>query len=836
MMGNVCTADGRKAAARERFVDGAGCVAACLGAEDAMGTYAQMMQQLEMEYMPSAGRHDSSCNASYGYPDCCSCLSDEYPGDWHNGDCCGHCTATCAARGASTTFPAPPPTPPAHELAMECYSNCSIDMSAMSEGSEPQLSQEQQICLATCLMPGNGQGGMDRASMEVPGLSMGGGGMDLSNFQLPKKAKAQMMRAICRFKDTMQCAMGGSGAQACKDKDDEEEQGNERPGNSERAGNNGLQTGMPEMNAIREGIGSMIRGGARGVGGNGTGGMDPDMVRGTMQQMMQGGGGGRSMGPDQVRNMMGGMMRNRSRAGLAEMAQELMARDADGASLMDSMRRDDVQAMLSALSGAESEAGAADMIRDGLRGVRPADLESVDEDTLRSGMRTMYGSMRLENLEDVARDLTMDLNLTADVVDELDNMTEGQLAEVFEDAIAGERGARLRGMASRMLANNNRTMANMDAQMSRSLLMNMTRSMTNESLRNTAQGMVRRGVREGGMDEDGLRSVMNNMMSGRDKADMARIANRTMSNIDSDGLADMFEAMMGEVDEDSVGQMIGVMEGMGADLGDMGDMMDMDGMMDMVVDMIGMGFGDLIDGMLESMLTECDRPIPSVKMRMKMRVADPAAFVANRDSWTAVEKAVARQANVGEGDVEVELTVASDRRLADGRWLQSGGVDIDSTIHAETEDDVAGLAQNVGAIDSAALQSDMAEELQNAGVDAQVTVDGEITMEENTETAVEASTAFAEEQAEEEQQIAMAAQQEEQEIQAEIQAETTGGNSPSIAGGNGEVSSEGGGSAGSGTGTSGNSTGGGSSGFENSGAQKAAVLSGALVSLLAFAM
>merc|ERR1719223_2669711 len=250
------------------------------------------------------------------------------------------------------------------------------------------------------------------------------------------------------------------------------------------------------------------------------------------------------------------------------------------------------------------------------------------------------------------------------------------------------------------------------------------------------------------MDEDGLRSVMNNMMSGRDKADMARIANRTMSNIDNDGLADMFEAMMGEVDEDSVGQMIGVVEDIGADLGDMG------GMMDMVGDMIGMDFGDLIDGMLESMLTECDRPIPSVKMRMKMRVADPAAFVANRDSWTAVEKAVARQANVREGDVEVELTVASDRRLADGRWLQSGGVDIESTIHAETEDDVAVLAQNVGAIDSAALQSDMAEELQNAGVDAQVTVDGEITMEENTETAVEASTAFAEEQAEEEQQIA----------------------------------------------------------------------------------
>merc|ERR1719329_1269907 len=750
MMGNVCTADGHKAAALERFVDGAGCVAACPGAEDAMGAYAQMMQQLEMEYMPSAGRHDSSCDSSYGYPDCCSCLSDEYPGDWHNGECCGHCTATCAARGASATSPAPPPT----------------------------------------------------GSMRP--------GMDLSNFRLPEKAKAQMMRAICRFKDTMQCAMGGSGARACKDKDDnEEEQGNERPGSSERPGNNSLQNGMPEMNAIREGIGSMIRGGARGVGGNGTGGMDSDMVRGAMQQMMQGGGGGRGMLPDQVRNMMGGMMRNRSRAGLAEMAQELMARDADGASLMDSMRRDDVQAMLSALSGAESEAGAADVIRDGLRGVRPADLESVDEDTLRSGMRTMYGSMRLENLEDVARDLTMDLNLTADVVDELDNMTEAQLAEVFEDAIAGEWGARLRGMASRMLANNNRTMANMDAQMSRSLLMNMTRSMTNESLRNTAQGMVRRGVREGGMDEDGLRSVMNNMMSGRDKADMARIANRTMSNIDSDGLADMFEAMMGEVDEDSVGQMIGVMEGMGADLGDMGDMMDMDGMMDMVVDMIGMDFGDLIDGMLESMLTECDRPIPSVKMRMKMRVADPAAFVANRDSWTAVEKAVARQAGVDDGDVEVELTVASDRRLADGRWLQSGGVDIESTIHAETEDDVAVLAQNVGAIDSAALQSDMAEELQNAGVDAQVTVDGEITMEENTETAVEASTAFAE------------AQQEEQEIQAEIQAETTGGNSPSIAGGNGEVSSEGGGSAGSGTGTSGNSTGGGSSGFENSGAQKA---------------
>merc|ERR1719329_1502388 len=212
---------------------------------------------------------------------------------------------------------------------MECYSNCSIDMSAMSEGSEPQLSQEQQICLATCLMPGHGQGGMDRASMEVPGLSMGGGGMDLSNFQLPKKAKAQMMRAICRFEDTMQCAMGGSGAQACKDKDDEEEQGNERPGNSERAGNNGLQTGMPEMNAIREGIGSMIRGGGKG------------------------GGGGRSMGPDQVRNMMGGMMRNRSRAGLAEMAEELMARDADGASLMDNMPRDSVTTMaLSALTGA----------------------------------------------------------------------------------------------------------------------------------------------------------------------------------------------------------------------------------------------------------------------------------------------------------------------------------------------------------------------------------------------------------------------------------------------------------------------------------------------------
>jgi len=27
--------------------------------------------------------------------DCCTCKSDEYPGDWDNGKCCGHCTSVC---------------------------------------------------------------------------------------------------------------------------------------------------------------------------------------------------------------------------------------------------------------------------------------------------------------------------------------------------------------------------------------------------------------------------------------------------------------------------------------------------------------------------------------------------------------------------------------------------------------------------------------------------------------------------------------------------------------------------------------------------------------------
>jgi len=35
---------------------------------------------------------------------CCDCKSDEYPGDWDNGQCCGHCTETCTkpTKGAKT--------------------------------------------------------------------------------------------------------------------------------------------------------------------------------------------------------------------------------------------------------------------------------------------------------------------------------------------------------------------------------------------------------------------------------------------------------------------------------------------------------------------------------------------------------------------------------------------------------------------------------------------------------------------------------------------------------------------------------------------------------------
>lgn len=38
---------------------------------------------------------------------CCGCLSDEYPGDWNNGDCCGHCTVACGPMSSPAT-PAPP--------------------------------------------------------------------------------------------------------------------------------------------------------------------------------------------------------------------------------------------------------------------------------------------------------------------------------------------------------------------------------------------------------------------------------------------------------------------------------------------------------------------------------------------------------------------------------------------------------------------------------------------------------------------------------------------------------------------------------------------------------
>merc|ERR1719261_1851146 len=55
----------------------------------------------------SPNEYNSPSCPSEEHDHCCNCLSDEYPGDWDNGYCCGHCTAVCNARPAPATGGSP---------------------------------------------------------------------------------------------------------------------------------------------------------------------------------------------------------------------------------------------------------------------------------------------------------------------------------------------------------------------------------------------------------------------------------------------------------------------------------------------------------------------------------------------------------------------------------------------------------------------------------------------------------------------------------------------------------------------------------------------------------
>lgn len=119
----------------------------------------------------------------------------------------------------------------------------------------------------------------------------------------------------------------------------------------------------------------------------------------------------------------------------------------------------------------------------------------------------------------------------------------------------------------------------------------------------------------------------------------------------------------------------------------------------------------------------------SVVVTMAMEVADPAGFVADPNSKLTVEQGIAAAASVAPNKVTATLTVGVRRLQGSDRRLQAGTVDVSADIQADTADDVAGLADTVGAITVASMTTNINSALADAGLPTVTVQAGSLTAE-----------------------------------------------------------------------------------------------------------
>jgi len=202
---------------------------------------------------------------------------------------------------------------------------------------------------------------------------------------------------------------------------------------------------------------------------------------------------------------------------------------------------------------------------------------------------------------------------------------------------------------------------------------------------------------------------------------------------------------------------------------------------------------------------------------MRMNVEDPAAFVQNPASQRAVERAVARQSNTDPENVEAVLSVVS-RRLEAGfsRSLQAGSINVESTIHVESADDVETLQNNVNAIEATALNTELESALAAENIEVAVTVPPDSLETVVAEAPAVESVAYGEQQA-----TAEVAMEEERVATAETSGSSAGAG----------VST----TTSAGTSSNGNSNTG-STEHDSSAAMKASFVSAALMAVLAAVM
>jgi len=125
---------------------------------------------------------------------------------------------------------------------------------------------------------------------------------------------------------------------------------------------------------------------------------------------------------------------------------------------------------------------------------------------------------------------------------------------------------------------------------------------------------------------------------------------------------------------------------------------------------------DILDGCSSVWIP---RPL-AVAVSMELSVADPAAFVANPASQTAVEQGIAEAAGVDSSKVVATLSVARRLRQSDRR-LQ-GTVNVDATVEADSADAVDALQTRVAAVTAETMATELNSALTAAGIEATVVV------------------------------------------------------------------------------------------------------------------
>jgi hypothetical protein len=120
----------------------------------------------------------------------------------------------------------------------------------------------------------------------------------------------------------------------------------------------------------------------------------------------------------------------------------------------------------------------------------------------------------------------------------------------------------------------------------------------------------------------------------------------------------------------------------------------------------------------------------SVVLTASLTVEDPAEFVSDPDSATAVAAGIAEVASVDVSAVSAVLSVASaNRRLGSYRRLQGGSVNVEATIQAESANAVADLRESVASIPVANMAVALNSALEAAGMEVTVVVSSMVAAE-----------------------------------------------------------------------------------------------------------